>query len=161
MTVSALMACYNRKEYVEKAVESIEKQLSEEDELLISDDCSTDGTSEFVDALSEKYKNIKVFHQSENLGVDKNMTFLFDNAKNDIFIICDSDDISLDGRVETIRKELEENNKISVIYSNGEVIDETGKIVSNDFFKSFKQKDSLINQLIHTTYFGQIGRAHV
>lgn len=134
MTVSALMACYNRKEYVEKAVESIEKQLSEEDELLISDDCSTDGTSEFIDALSEKYKNIKVFHQSENLGVDKNMTFLFDNAKNDIFIICDSDDISLDGRVETIRKELEENNKISVIYSNGEVIDETGKIVSNDFF---------------------------
>lgn len=154
MTVSALMACYNRKEYVEKAVESIEKQLSEADELLISDDCSTDGTSEFIDALSEKYKNIKVFHQSENLGVDKNMTFLFDNAKNDIFIICDSDDISLDGRVETITKELEENNKISVIYSNGEVIDETGKIVSNDFFKSFKQKDSLINQLIHTTYFG-------
>lgn len=142
MTVSALMACYNRKEYVEKAVESIEKQLSEEDELLISDDCSTDGTSEFVDALSEKYKNIKVFHQSENLGVDKNMTFLFDNAKNDIFIICDSDDISLDGRVETIRKELEENNKISVIYSNGEVIDETGKIVSNDFL-------NLLNKKIH------------
>lgn len=142
MTVSALMACYNRKEYVEKAVESIEKQLSEEDELLISDDCSTDGTSEFIDALSEKYKNIKVFHQSENLGVDKNMTFLFDNAKNDIFIICDSDDISLDGRVETITKELEENNKISVIYSNGEVIDETGKIVANDFL-------NLLNKKIH------------
>lgn len=140
MTVSALMACYNRKEYVEKAVESIEKQLSEEDELLISDDCSTDGTSEFIDALSEKYKNIKVFHQSENLGVDKNMTFLFDNAKNDIFIICDSDDISLDGRVETITKELEENNKISVIYSNGEVIDETGKIVSNDFLNLLDKK---------------------
>lgn len=140
MTVSALMACYNRKEYVEKAVESIEKQLSEEDELLISDDCSTDGTSEFIDALSEKYKNIRVFHQSENLGVDKNMTFLFDNAKNDIFIICDSDDISLDGRVETITKELEENNKISVIYSNGEVIDETGKIVSNDFLNLLDKK---------------------
>lgn len=140
MTVSALMACYNRKEYIEKAVESIEKQLSEEDELLISDDCSTDGTSEFIDALSEKYKNIKVFHQSENLGVDKNMTFLFDNAKNDIFIICDSDDISLDGRVETITKELEENNKISVIYSNGEVIDETGKIISNDFLNLLDKK---------------------
>lgn len=140
MTVSALMACYNRKEYVEKAVESIEKQLSEEDELLISDDCSTDGTSEFIDALSEKYKNIKVFHQSENLGVDKNMTFLFDNAKNDIFIICDSDDISLDGRVETITKVLEENNKISVIYTNGEVIDETGKIVSNDFLNLLDKK---------------------
>lgn len=140
MTVSALMACYNRKEYVEKAVESIEKQLSEEDELLISDDCSTDGTSEIIDALSKKYKNIKVFHQSENLGVDKNMTFLFDNAKNDIFIICDSDDISLDGRVETITKELEENNKISVIYSNGEVIDETGKIISNDFLNLLDKK---------------------
>lgn len=140
MTVSALMACYNRKEYVEKAVESIEKQLSEEDELLISDDCSTDGTSEFIDALSEKYKNIKVFHQSKNLGVDKNMTFLFDNAKNDIFIICDSDDISLDGRVETITKVLEENNKISVIYTNGEVIDETGKIVSNDFLNLLDKK---------------------
>lgn len=35
MTVSALMAYYNRKEYVEKAVESIEKQLSEEDELFV------------------------------------------------------------------------------------------------------------------------------
>lgn len=60
----------------------------------------------------------------------------------------------MDGRIETITKELEENNKISVIYSNGEVIDETGKIVSNDFFKSFRQKDSLIHQLIHTTYYG-------
>ena len=42
--ISVCMASYNGKEYIQEQIETILANLSEEDELIISDDGSTDGT---------------------------------------------------------------------------------------------------------------------
>lgn len=66
----------------------------------------------------------------------------------------DSDDVALPDRVITIRKRFDNNPEINCIYHNAYIIDENGKVISDDFFKTFNQKDSLRNILLKTTFFG-------
>lgn len=148
------MACYNRKGYIEKALDSIIPQLTSDDEIIISDDHSTDGTIEVIKEYQKRYPQIKPFFQEENLGIDKNMGFLFDEAEKDILVICDSDDISMPNRIEEIKKALENSPSKSVVYHNGTIINQYDNETNDDFFKAFNQKENMLHQLIYTTYYG-------
>ena len=52
MKISVCMATYNGEKYLRPQIDSILKQLSEKDELIISDDGSTDGTIGIIESLS-------------------------------------------------------------------------------------------------------------
>ena len=47
-SISVVMATYNGEKYIREQIESILCQLTEKDELLISDDGSTDGTINII-----------------------------------------------------------------------------------------------------------------
>ena len=47
--ISVCMATYNGQKYIKEQIDSILPQLSENDELVISDDHSTDGTTEIIE----------------------------------------------------------------------------------------------------------------
>ncbi len=153
MTVSVLVAVYNRENTLRKAVESIACQLNSEDEILISDDESTDSTLEIAKQLASKYPIIKILHHKRN-GIDEHMRFLINQASKDIIIIADSDDESLPLRVETIKEAYRKNEKINCVYHNAKVIDEDGNITSDNFFKSFRQQNKLLHMFIKSTFFG-------
>lgn len=72
--VSVHMLTYNHEPYIAKAIESVLMQkASFEYELVIGDDCSTDGTSEIVKAYRDKYPAIIRLHsQEKNLGLYAN-----------------------------------------------------------------------------------------
>ena len=63
--ISVCMATYNGERFIKEQIDSILPQLSEDDELIISDDGSTDRTLEII--ASYKDKRIKVFHHHKNL----------------------------------------------------------------------------------------------
>lgn len=155
MNVSVLMAVYNREDTITFAIESIINQLKNGDELIISDDGSSDSTPIICDEFQQKYPNIiKVYHH-ENLGVEKNMIFLFEKANNEIIIINDSDDVSISCRVEKVKEIFKNNPNIDIIYHNAYVVGDNGKdILEQDFFKAFKQNKNKISCLTRTTFFG-------
>ena len=88
MTISALMAVYNREDTVEEAIESIASQLSNEDELIISNDESTDNTLLICKEMQKKYPFIQII-EHHRTNVDDHMFFLIDKATKDISVICD------------------------------------------------------------------------
>ena len=60
------MATYNGEEFVIRQLETIVKQLVDEDEIIIIDDCSTDGT---IDLIKEKYgSRIQIVKKQVNSG---------------------------------------------------------------------------------------------
>ncbi|UVV78072.1 glycosyltransferase [Bacteroides fragilis] len=59
MKISVCLASYNGQLFIEQQIKSILAQLSEYDELIVSDDCSTDKTLEIVETLNDK--RIKIF----------------------------------------------------------------------------------------------------
>ena len=75
--ISVWMTCYNKAEYLIEAVESVLNQTLKPLELLISNDCSTDGTREILDRYAQKYPDlIKVYHQEKQLGITPNKNFI-------------------------------------------------------------------------------------
>ncbi len=68
MKITALVVTYNRLEWLKKNLKALLNQKRLPDEILIVDNCSTDGTAEFLNDLSQHEKLIHVMRFEENLG---------------------------------------------------------------------------------------------
>lgn len=95
--VSILCTAYNQEGYIRDAVLSFLKQRTTfEYEILINDDCSTDGTRAILQKLQNQCPDkIHVVYQHENQyskGVDINKDFLFPLAKGKYVALCEGDD---------------------------------------------------------------------
>ena len=93
--ISVIIPTYNCKAYVKYTIESVLKQTYRNFELIIIDDCSTDGTYEYVSKLIKNIsvkaiilqtkKNSGTVAHPRNIGVKK--------SKGDLICFLDSDDI--------------------------------------------------------------------
>ena len=79
--ISVCMATYNGEKFIESQLKSILSQLSEDDEVIISDDDSTDRTLEIVRRLSDK--RIKIYHHETDHGFTRNFENALKYAKGD------------------------------------------------------------------------------
>jgi GT2 family glycosyltransferase/peptidoglycan/xylan/chitin deacetylase (PgdA/CDA1 family) len=70
--VSIIVANYNYGRYITEAVESVMKQTTPPDEVLIIDDCSSDGSADLILDLQVRYPQIRVEINAENLGIVEN-----------------------------------------------------------------------------------------
>lgn len=89
MRVSAVIPTYNRRRYIGRAIESILSQRLPVDELIVVDDGSTDGTSDFIEHRFGK--QVRVVRQ-ENQGVSGARRRALQEANGDWVAFLDSDD---------------------------------------------------------------------
>ena len=154
MNVSVVMATYNGEKYIREQIESVVKQLSTDDELIISDDGSSDGTKLIIQEYVDRYENVKMI-DGPGKGVVENFSNAITKLTKDIVFICDQDDIWCDDKVETIKKTFEENKNIKVILHDAKVCDENGNIVSDEtIFEKRKAKHGVLRNIIFSTYYG-------
>jgi len=111
--VSVCMATFNGEPYVIEQIESILKQLSKHDELIISDDGSTDRTLSLINSLSDS--RIKLY-LSGNQGVIGNFENAIKQASGDIIILSDQDDVWLPGRLDIALEKLKFYDLVVVGY---------------------------------------------
>ena len=103
--VSLCITCYNQARYIRDAILSAFNQTYSHLEIVISDDCSTDGTDKVIRELVATYKGPHriLFNRNENnLFVCKNYEKAFRLAHGELLITGAGDDISLPNRVERI-----------------------------------------------------------
>jgi glycosyltransferase involved in cell wall biosynthesis len=96
--ISVCIATYNGEKYLRRQIDSVLNQLGDEDELVISDDSSTDGTVDIVRAYQDK--RIKLHDGQEFHSPIFNFENAIKHAKGDIIVLADQDDKWLPGRVE-------------------------------------------------------------
>ena len=91
MKLSIVMPVYNEKETILKIVEKV-IALDIEKEIIIVDDCSTDGTCELIkEKLDGKYPEIRVFYHVANQGKGAALRTGFKHVKGEIVTIQDAD----------------------------------------------------------------------
>ena len=89
MKLSVVIPVYNEQAFLRETVRKVEA-VDHDKEILLIDDCSTDGTQEIL----EEYKGrqgIRVFHHSRNQGKGAALRTGFTHAEGDIIIIQDAD----------------------------------------------------------------------
>ncbi len=88
MKVSVVMPVYNERQTIHKIIEKVQ-QVSLEKEIIIVDDCSTDGTRECLENL--KNDAIKIVYHDRNKGKGAALQTGFNHVSGDIVIIQDAD----------------------------------------------------------------------
>lgn len=91
--VSVLMTAYNREKYIAEAIESVLASTYQNFELIIVDDCSTDGTVNIAKSFEAKDERIKVYINKQNLGDYSNRNEAAGFAKGVYIKYLDSDDV--------------------------------------------------------------------
>lgn len=91
--VSILIPVYNRVNIVKETIESARNQTYENFEIIISDNCSTDGTWELLQEYSKVDSRIQIYQNETNIGPVRNWKRCIDEAKGVYSKILWSDDI--------------------------------------------------------------------
>ena len=103
--VSVCLLCYNQESYIEATVRAMLAQTYSPLEIIVSDDCSTDGTWAVLQRIKEKYKGPHqlVIHRNEqNQRIIRNLCTAMNLAHGELIVKADGDDISLPNRVEVL-----------------------------------------------------------
>src|SRR6185436_3710282 len=100
--ISFVMPCFNAVAWIGEALQSLLMQTVKEIEIIVVDDCSTDGTREFLKEWAPQFPNLKVIYNETNLGAGKSRNIGTEVAKAPIIGICDADDIYADERAKLI-----------------------------------------------------------
>ncbi len=99
--VSVIMPAYNAEKTIEKSIRSILLQGYKELELIVVDDGSSDRTPGIVQKISKEDKRVKLVRQDSNQGCYMARNLGLRESTGKYIAIQDSDDISLNTRIET------------------------------------------------------------
>lgn len=145
MRVSVCLASFNGIEFINEQVFSILSQLGDDDELIISDNGSTDGTLEFLQHLSDPRVVLVVCSRR---GVNANFENAMLLARGQYIFLSDQDDIWLPGRLDKALFQLLRG--FDLVAVGMRVIDSGGRLQKQVLYP----KGGLISNLIKNTYSG-------
>ncbi|MEW5784281.1 MAG: glycosyltransferase [Bacillota bacterium] len=118
--ISVMMPVYNAAQFLRKTMESVFNQTERDFELIVVNDGSTDKSEEII--LSYNDPRIRYFKQ-ENGGEAAARNTALDQAKGDLIVFQDSDDISVPARFEILKKHFT-GDAIGFVHSDIMYIDE-------------------------------------
>lgn len=139
--VSVAFLSYNQEKYVEEALNSILNQSYENIEIIISDDCSSDGT---LNVIKQRLANcdgklkVKLIENERNLGITGNLSKAISYCKGEYIALAAGDDISFSNRIENCIDFLENNSDCSLVFTNVSLIDSASNLISKNKYSNPK-----------------------
>ncbi len=150
--ISVAIAAYNGEVFLPQQLDSILKQLEEQDEIVISYDKSTDKTWALLQDYKSRFPQIKVL-ENNNPGVAGNFNNALEACTGDYIFICDQDDVWADTKREDVLALFQKSGSDMVIH-NGVHIDCSGKVISEPFFTLYRIGNGKIKNIIKPRYSG-------
>lgn len=149
MRISVCIPTYNGEKYIKEQLVSILAQLSVDDEIIISDDSSSDTTIEIIKSFQDS--RIKLFENN----IFKSPIFNLENAlkysSGDIIFLADQDDI---WELNKVKITLEKLKYSDLVVSDCSLIDASENLVNTSFYALNKTKSGYVNNLIKNGFLG-------
>jgi glycosyltransferase EpsE len=125
-TVSVIMGIYNCEDTLADSLYSIINQTYTDWELIMCDDCSTDKTYTVAKEFADKYGNIVLIKNEQNMGLAFSLNKCLEVAKGQYIARTDGDDICLQERFQVQVDFLNNNPHYHIVGSSVILYDETG-----------------------------------
>lgn len=148
--ISVCIATYNGEMFLSRQLNTILCQLGEQDEIIISDDGSTDNTLSIIKNYGDK--RIKIIEGPHRHSPIWNFENALKHAIGDYIFLSDQDDEWMPNKVEVCLRYLESYH---CIVSDNIVVDSHGEIIGNSFYKINQTRSGrFYNLLIKNGYLG-------
>ena len=159
--ISVCMATYNGEKFLKDQLVSILNQLSDSDEVVVSDDGSEDSTIQILESFNDA--RIKIFHHEKNVVykinpiknmnlASQNFGFALSKCTGDVIFLADQDDIWEDDKVSKCSSELK---KYELVYHNYAEINEINELTKELHFENeIPVKSSLVQNYLRMPFAG-------
>ena len=147
MKISTVIILYNLEKYIGDAIQSVLRQTRQPDEIIVVDDCSTDGSADIVAKYRDRIIYIK---QEKNIGNLRNALSGLKAATGDIVAFLDADDVWMPEKLEAIEKEFLQDEEVVLVSHDFirvdqnlrdlNILDET-RLNTRRITKSYAKKD--------------------
>lgn len=159
MKVSVCLATYNGEKYIYDQLVSILKQINKNDEVIISDDGSTDSTLDIIRSISDD--RIKIYNSCSTLKVidyETRLSRIYLNFKNailkssgDVVFLSDQDDIWLDDKYFYVMNQFLDNTVGLVVHDAFTTLSDNSRY---NLFLSFFPTKNIYSILKNNPYMG-------
>ncbi|PIB36557.1 hypothetical protein BFP72_14680 [Reichenbachiella sp. 5M10] len=132
--VSVICLCYNQALFVRESLDSVMGQDYSDLEVIVVDDASTDGSAEVIQTFLKDYPEVPFLALKENVGNTTAFNRGLALASGQYVIDLACDDVMLSKRVsEQVAFWDRVSDRVGVVYSEAEYIDERGELLSYHF----------------------------
>lgn len=151
--ISICMATRNGEKYIEAQLSSILNQISDTDEIIISDDSSSDLTVDKIKAFNDP--RIHLLENNTFFNPIFNIENALRHASGEIIVLSDQDDIWLNNKISLIRRTLgTDPREIHLIVMNGIIIDEKENVLYRSIFDRMNSGKGICKNIYANTYMG-------
>jgi glycosyltransferase involved in cell wall biosynthesis len=149
MKYSFVVLSYNQEEYVAEAVLSALAQEGPPLEIILSDDCSQDGTFRIMQQIAADYRgphSVTVRRNEKNLGLVGHFAKIFSLCTGDVMIVAWGDDSSVPDRA-LQTKEVFETSDAWLVHSHATCVDLAGNEIPPTYLEADLVKGSDISSI--------------
>ncbi len=154
LKISVCMATRDGERYLGEQLATILPQLGPDDELIISDDSSSDGTLALIDQCRDP--RIRVLAGNRFFSPILNFENALGRADGDIVVLADQDDIWLEDKLALIRERFRRAGAGPplLLVLDGEIIDGDGKLLASGIFAHLGSGPGLLKNIYDNSYMG-------
>ena len=151
--ISVAMISYQGAKYIEEQLDSILVTLGPEDEVIVSDDGSTDGTREILARYQQQDARVRMI-DGPKAGVKANVENALRACEGAYIFLADQDDIWMPEKVEKVMAAFEQDG-VGLVVHDAIVTDGTCQAVILESFYSLKGSGAgVLKNIWRNTYIG-------
>src|SRR5690349_12934770 len=147
--VSVCMATRNGETFIKEQLDSILPQLTPEDEIVVSDDCSSDSTLTVIRSLQDS--RIRLLESSSEKGIARNFEASLMASKGDFIFLADQDDVWLPEKISKMKNALLHHD---LVMSDCRLVDDNLQLQSESFYDLNGSGRGLFKNLLKNSYMG-------
>lgn len=160
--VSVCVITYNQGKYIRQCLQSIVDQETNFDfEVIVGDDCSTDGTREIVQEFAEKYpKIVTPIFNNTNIGGTKNIVFVHEQAAGEYIAHMDGDDFMLPDKLRIQAEELDKNPDCAICVHAMKHFDQCNQRYRKSRTRSIPRKSDITFLVMNPSFFSHSSKMY-
>lgn len=148
--ISVCIATYNGEKFIRQQIESITAQLGDGDEIIVSDNGSTDSTLDIIKDIGDS--RIRIIKGPEVKSLTLNFENALREAEGDYIFLADQDDVWKPGKVDTCMRWMRD---YGCVVTDAEMTDADLNVTDTSYFKVHGTRQGKIyNTLVKNGYMG-------
>lgn len=147
--ISVCIPTFNGSLYISEQLQSILSQLSVDDEVIVSDDSSTDDTILKIEQITDP--RVTVLKNNKYKSPIYNLENAINHSNGNVIILADQDDVWLPGRVNEIITVLE---SADLVLTNAYIVNDSLTNREKTLFETLGTQKGIFKNLMKNSYVG-------
>jgi glycosyltransferase involved in cell wall biosynthesis len=151
--ISVALCTYNGERFLARQLASIQQQTKAPFELVVCDDCSTDGTIEILGkfAASASFP-VRLASNEHNIGFVANFERAIGLCQGNLIALSDQDDIWYPTRLERSQQEFAAHPEAGLVFSDADVMDDQDELTGIRLWTNYRFTDERKERLLQGDY---------